>query len=90
MCQVLGLPEGRSSLKWQDYSLDGHQIVCHLVASDYRCQDFYNPVGKISHRAKYRETRWEIAASTIGDGLKIGDHVFMSCFHELKEHPRSR
>ncbi|CAM9189787.1 unnamed protein product, partial [Hapterophycus canaliculatus] len=42
--EVLGLPEGRSSLKWQDYSLDGHQIVCHLVASDYRCQDFYNPV----------------------------------------------
>ena len=34
--QVLGLPEGRSSKKWQDYSLDGHQIVCHLVSSDYR------------------------------------------------------
>lgn len=34
--QILGLPEGRSSKKWQDYSLDGHQIVCHLVSSDYR------------------------------------------------------
>ncbi|CAN0401928.1 unnamed protein product [Pylaiella littoralis] len=42
--EVLGLSEGRSSLKWQDYSLGGHQIVCHLVSSDYRCQDFYNPV----------------------------------------------
>jgi hypothetical protein len=29
----------------QDYSLAGHQIVCHLVASDYRCPDFVNPVG---------------------------------------------
>eukprot|EP00903_Cladosiphon_okamuranus_P010251 g9706.t1 len=42
--EILGLPEGRSSKKWQDYSLDGHQIVCHLVSSDYRCQDFVNPV----------------------------------------------
>lgn len=46
--QVLGLSEGRSSLKWQDYSLDGHQIVCHLVSKDYRCQDFVNPVGEPS------------------------------------------
>jgi hypothetical protein len=29
----------------QDYSLAGHQIVCHLVASDYGCLDFVNPVG---------------------------------------------
>lgn len=43
--QVLGLQEGRSSSKWQDYSLDGHQIVCHLVNSDYRGQDYVNPVG---------------------------------------------
>ncbi|CAM9729127.1 unnamed protein product [Ectocarpus sp. 8 AP-2014] len=42
--EVLGLSEGRSSLKWQDYSLDGHQIVCHLVSKDYRCQDYVNPV----------------------------------------------
>jgi len=41
---VLGLPEGRSSTKWQDYSLEGHQIVCHWVGEDYRCPDFYNPV----------------------------------------------
>lgn len=46
--QVLGLSEGRSSLKWQDYSLDGHQIVCHLVSKDYRCQDYVNPVGETS------------------------------------------
>ena len=26
---VLGCEEGRSSEKWQDYSLHGHQIVCH-------------------------------------------------------------
>ncbi len=27
---VLGCAEGRSSEKWQDYSLHGHQIVCHV------------------------------------------------------------
>lgn len=41
---VLGCEEGRSSEKWQDYSLHGHQIVCHWVGNDYRCQDYYNPV----------------------------------------------
>ncbi len=41
----MGLTEGRrSGDKWQDYSLKGHQIVCHYVGDDYRCQDFYNPV----------------------------------------------
>ncbi|KAG5177174.1 Glyoxalase/Bleomycin resistance protein/Dihydroxybiphenyl dioxygenase [Tribonema minus] len=42
--EVLGLAEGRSSDRWQDYSLGGNQIVCHLVSSDYRCPDFTNPV----------------------------------------------
>mmetsp|Transcript_3110 Transcript_3110/g.3254 ORF Transcript_3110/g.3254 Transcript_3110/m.3254 type:complete len:191 (+) Transcript_3110:103-675(+) len=42
---VLGLQEGRrSENKWQDYSLNGHQIVCHFVGKDYRCQDYFNPV----------------------------------------------
>lgn len=41
---VLGCQEGRSSEKWQDYSLHGHQIVAHWVGNDYRCPDFYNPV----------------------------------------------
>jgi extradiol dioxygenase family protein len=41
---VLGCKEGRSSDKWQDYSLYGHQIVCHWAGSDYRCIDYYNPV----------------------------------------------
>ena len=77
---VLGCQEGRSSEKWQDYSLhgmfdiscfiaertspatsltrkttrltalslfflnSGHQIVCHWVGNDYRCQDYFNPV----------------------------------------------
>lgn len=42
--KVLGCAEGRSSDKWQDFSLHGHQIVCHWVGNDYRCQDYYNPV----------------------------------------------
>jgi len=41
---VLGCEEGRSSDKWQDYSLYGHQIVCHWVGDDYRCIDYFNPV----------------------------------------------
>ena len=41
---VLGCAEGRSSTKWQDYSLHGHQIVAHWAGYDYRCQDYYNPV----------------------------------------------
>ena len=41
---VLNCQEGRSSEKWQDYSLHGHQIVCHWVGNDYRCVDYYNPV----------------------------------------------
>jgi len=42
---VLGLKEGRrAELKWQDYSLNGHQIVCHYVGDDYRNRDYYNPV----------------------------------------------
>jgi len=41
---VLGLVEGRSSEKWQDYSLFGHQLVCHWVGNDFKAQDFVNPV----------------------------------------------
>ena len=41
---ILGCEEGRSSAKWQDYSLNGHQIVCHWVGEEYRCQDYFNPV----------------------------------------------
>jgi uncharacterized protein len=29
---LLGCPEGRSSAEWIDFSLFGHQIVCHLTA----------------------------------------------------------
>ena len=42
--EILGCKEGRSSDRWQDYSLNGHQIVCHYVGADYRCQDYHNPV----------------------------------------------
>lgn len=39
------MKEGRRSEdKWQDYSLGGHQIVCHFVGEDYHCRDYFNPV----------------------------------------------
>lgn len=42
---VLGLVEGRrDEKKWQDYSLFGHQLVCHYVGDNYRCADYFNPV----------------------------------------------
>lgn len=41
---VLGCEEGRTSDKWIDFSLHGHQIVAHWVGSEYRCQDYFNPV----------------------------------------------
>jgi uncharacterized protein len=42
---ILGLIEGRrSGNKWQDYSLFGHQLVCHYVGDDYWGNDYYNPV----------------------------------------------
>jgi len=42
---ILGLIEGRRcDDKWQDYSMYGHQIVCHYVGDSYKCADYYNPV----------------------------------------------
>jgi extradiol dioxygenase family protein len=41
---ILGCEEGRTSARWIDFSLHGHQIVAHWVGSDYRCQDYVNPV----------------------------------------------
>lgn len=41
----MGCAEGRSAPgKWIDYSLGGHQLVCHYVGDEYRCVDHYNPV----------------------------------------------
>ena len=34
LCNVLCCAEGRSSTKWQDYSLHGHQIVAHWVGNN--------------------------------------------------------
>ena len=41
---ILGLQEGRSSTKWQDYDLFGNKLVCHWVGENYRGSDFFNPV----------------------------------------------
>jgi extradiol dioxygenase family protein len=32
--------------KWIDFSLGGHQIVCHFVGSTYKAIDYHNPVDK--------------------------------------------
>ena len=42
--ETLGLEEGRSSTKWQDYAMHGHQVVVHWVGEEYRAQDYVNPV----------------------------------------------
>jgi len=41
---ILGCEEGRSSKTWIDYSLFGHQLVCHFVNKNYRCVDYFNNV----------------------------------------------
>jgi extradiol dioxygenase family protein len=41
---ALGLPEGRSSVRWIDFNLFGHQLVAHWVGDDYRAPEFRNPV----------------------------------------------
>ncbi|MFI6099652.1 VOC family protein [Lentzea sp. NPDC051213] len=40
---VLGCPEGRSSDRWIDWNLYGHQFVTHLVEGP-RPEDVHNPV----------------------------------------------
>ena len=40
---VLGCAEGRSSARWVDFSLFGHQVVAHLV-DGYRAQGAQNAV----------------------------------------------
>lgn len=40
---VLGCREGRSSVRWVDLDLYGHQLVVHLV-DGYRGQHAHNPV----------------------------------------------
>jgi len=44
--EVMNLVEGRSSERWQDYSLEGHQIVAHWVGNNFNASvyDHYNPV----------------------------------------------
>ncbi|MHC4822394.1 MAG: VOC family protein [Planctomycetota bacterium] len=32
--ELLGCPEGRSSERWVDFDLQGHQVVAHLVEGD--------------------------------------------------------
>ena len=44
---VLGCPEGRSARDWVDFSLYGHQLVCHLnprLGPRGRITSLYNPV----------------------------------------------
>jgi extradiol dioxygenase family protein len=40
---VLGLAEGRSSVRWVDWDLHGHQLVTHLT-DQQRAGDMSNPV----------------------------------------------
>ncbi|ABK75387.1 VOC family protein [Mycolicibacterium smegmatis] len=39
---VLGLPQGRSSERWIDWNLHGHQVVTHLAPE--RARQVHNPV----------------------------------------------
>ena len=41
--ELLGCPEGRSSDRWVDFDLFGHQVVAHLVVDDEHIAG-HNPV----------------------------------------------
>ena len=69
---ILGLKEGRSSEKWQDYDFYGNQFVCHWVGEDYRGADFYNPVDGD-----------EVPVAHFGACLE--DHVFDDLALKLKQ-----
>ena len=45
--EILGCQEGRSDIRWVDFSLYGHQFVCHLnpaLGKDGKIASHYNPV----------------------------------------------
>ncbi len=68
------MTEGRRSEdKWQDYSLDGHQLVCHFVGENDRCQDYFNPVDGD-----------EVPVPHFG--LVLTEPQFMSLWEKLKAH----
>jgi extradiol dioxygenase family protein len=41
---LLGCPEGRSSERWIDFDLFGHQLVAHLAPQRIAANDHHNPV----------------------------------------------
>ena len=89
---VLGLSEGRSSKSWIDYSLDGHQIVCHLTKASYRGQDHFNPVGMCIIGLEHELPR-STGALIVADGDEVPVPHFGLCltvdrFHELAERLR--
>lgn len=75
---MMGCTEGRSSAKWQDYNLYGHQIVCHYAGEEYRCQDWYNPVDgdevPVPHAGVVLELeQWkELAERLVGEKGEVG------------------
>ena len=69
---LLGLSEGRSSDRWQDYNFFGNQLVCHLVGEDYRNIDYFNPVDEdrvpVPHMgAVLADADWEALAQKLTD-----------------------
>jgi extradiol dioxygenase family protein len=76
---IMGLVEGRrSGDKWQDYSLFGHQLVCHYVGDDYRASDYYNPVdGDEVPVAHFGAVISKAEFDKLADNLKANDIKFI-------------
>ena len=77
---LLGLREGRSSTKWQDYDFYGNQLVCHWVGNDYRGREFFNPVDgdevPVPHFGACLE---DTAFETLAERLRNGGIKVRSC-----------
>lgn len=66
--------------KWVDFSLSGHQIVCHWAGNDYKCVDYFNPVDGWCHdcqqppipstRSKLLDPHLLILPPKLNEGLK--------------------
>ena len=77
--EILGLKEGRSSAKWQDYDFFGNQLVCHWVGEQYKGTDYVNPVDgdeiPVPHFGACLEDKAfeDLAARLKNHGVKVGE-----------------
>lgn len=69
----LGLQEGRTAKAWVDYSLFGHQIVCHHI-QDYNAANTANAGESLNHHGH------AIGVVLLGDSASTQVRHVVCCF----------